>query len=143
MKWHSIDFFLFALIILLLLKIHKKNRSYYTSPDPLIETIRLDLLKVDARAGSLKFFASDKSYTEDKKDVFLCLKDEHGNYYPYNFLLYVSLHELAHAISITIDDKHTGKEFNKNFDYLLQKAAEIKIYNPREPLITDYCGLKN
>ncbi len=129
------------LLILILLSQLRKQRSHYTGPDPLINRIKHDLIKLHPKAGELRYFPSDKSFTEDKKDMYLCLKDENGVYYPYNMLMYVGIHELAHAISHKVDTEHTGKEFNENFDYLLQKAEQLGIYDSKEKLVQNYCGI--
>ena len=105
----------------------------------MIERIRNDLLKVDPRVQNLKFYASNESFTEDKKFVYLCLKDENGEYYDYNMLMYVCLHELAHAFSESVDEDHTTKEFRDNFQMLLDKAEKIGLYNPNIPLNYNYC----
>ncbi len=117
-----------------------KSREHLKYQDPMIESIRSDLIKVHPKAKELRYFASDKSFTEDKKDMFLCLKDQNGQYYSRNFLMYVALHELAHAISHSYDDNHNGREFNENFDMLLKKATHMKIYDPKEPMPENYCG---
>ena len=105
----------------------------------MIERIKNDLIKVDSRAANLVFKASNESFTEDKRFVYLCLKDEKGNYYDYNMIMYVSLHELAHTFSDTVDVDHSGKEFKDNFRMLLSKAQSLGLYNPSTPLVYDYC----
>jgi hypothetical protein len=107
--------------------------------DPLIDRIKNDLLLVDPRVSELTFRASNESFTEDKKYVFLCLKDKNGNYYDYNMLMYVSLHELAHAFSHSVDEEHTSDEFKNNFKILLDKAHKLYLYDPTKPLNYDYC----
>lgn len=109
--------------------------------DPLIERLKFDLIQIHPKAKTLNYFACSSSYTEDKKDMCLCLKDEKGVYYPYNMLIYVAIHELAHAVSKTVDDTHTGQEFLSNFDILLDKATKLGLYNPNEPLVYNYCGV--
>lgn len=133
------------IIILILLCIvgyflilHNRVETY---SDPLIDRIRLDLLRVDPRASLFTYSAANESFTEDKKHIFLCLKDEHGAYYPYNMLMYVALHELAHAISGVMDPRHVSREFRDNFEMLLRRAKELKLWDPEQPLITTYCGI--
>lgn len=128
---------LFLMIGLSLIAIFFNRFESYA--DPLIFRIRNDLLKVDPRAAELSFAASDRSFTDNKTKVYLCLKDDDGNYYPYNMLMYVALHELAHAISKSEDPNHVGNEFLENFDILLKKASDKQVYDPSQPLVMDYC----
>lgn len=69
----------------------------------------------------------EDSATEDKKKVFICVKDKNGNYYNYNKLLQVALHELAHAQSKAVDPNHTSKEFLTNYNNLMSKASKMGI----------------
>lgn len=79
----------------------------------------------------------DKSYTINKKTIYLCLRDEHNNYYNKNMLIYVFLHEIAHVLSVSIN--HTD-EFREIFGALLSKATDMNIYDPRIPVVLDYCN---
>ena len=78
----------------------------------------------------------DKSYTINKEDIYLCLKDENNKYYEDNMLIYVLLHEIAHHVTLSIG--HTT-EFHEKFQLLLNKAAEMKIYDPNIPTVKNYC----
>jgi len=126
-------------IFLITLKVNKVE----TYQDPLISKIRNDLALVDPRVQNLTFQASNESFTEDKRHVYLCLKDKNGKYYDYNMLMYVALHELAHAFSKTVDENHTSKEFKDNFRSLLDKAQSLGLYDPTKPLIYDYCNINS
>ena len=117
------------------------SKEHMQYEDPILIRIKADLLKVHPRAGELTYSISNKSYTQNKQHMHLCVKDENGEYYPYSMLIYVALHELAHAVSKTIDDAHTGKEFNENFKDILLNAEELKVYDPSIPLLTNYCGV--
>ena len=86
--------------------------------------------------NEITLYKGDKSYTINKQKVFLCLKDKDNHYYDMNMLLYVLLHEISHVICDEVG--HTDK-FAKIFEELLEKAEEMKIYNPNIPIITDYC----
>jgi hypothetical protein len=77
-----------------------------------------------------------KSYTINKEDIFLCLKDENDKYYNDNMLIYVLLHEISHSVCDEIG--HTEK-FNKIFHAFIDKAVELKIYDNKIPLIRNYC----
>lgn len=77
-----------------------------------------------------------KSYTINKEEIYLCLKDENDQYYNDNMLIYVLLHEISHSICDEIG--HTEK-FNKIFHALIDKAVEMQIYDNNVPLIRNYC----
>lgn len=132
---HMVLLFCFMFLIFITLYLNK----IYSYHDPLIDRIKDDLLKVDPRVEELSFHASNESFTEDKKFVYLCLKDKDGKYYDYNMIMYVSLHELAHAFSDSVDTDHSGKEFKDNFRNLLNKAQTLGLYDPKIPLVYDYC----
>ncbi len=132
---HIILLFSFMFLIFITLYLNK----IYSYHDPLIDKIKEDLLKVDPRVKELSFHASNESFTEDKRFVYLCLKDKDDKYYDYNMIMYVSLHELAHAFSDSVDTDHTGKEFKDNFRNLLNKAQTLGLYDPKIPLVYDYC----
>jgi len=140
---YIIYFFLILLIcILIYFLFFKKPKLVYEDDDLMIEKIRNDLYKINPASVNFNYFSSNESYTEDKKNVYLCLRDEHGQYYDYNMLMYVAIHELSHALSSTVDTKHTGLEFNNNFTNLLNTARNLGIYDPNKPLINHYCPLK-
>jgi hypothetical protein len=86
--------------------------------------------------NEIKLHRGDKSYTINKEKIFLCLKDEKGEYYTDNMLLYVLIHELAHCVCKEIGHTDT---FNEIFQVLLDKASSLGIYNPNIPIVQDYC----
>jgi len=90
-------------------------------------------------ANSLKdidLFACKKSYTLNKRKVYLCLKDENGDYYDNNMLIYVLLHEYAHVLC---DEHGHTEKFWEIFEKLLIVATKMGIYNPNIPIIDNYC----
>ena len=84
----------------------------------------------------IKLYKGKKSYTINKKKIYLCLFDENGNYYLDNHIIYVLCHEMAHVLSNSIG--HTS-EFEDNFKKLLERAEKIELYNPNIPMPEDYC----
>lgn len=132
-------FSLFFIFILCYYNLYHRKRIIHR--DPLILKIKHDVSKLDPRIDELEFYASDESFTEDKRKIFLCLKDENGNYYDYNMLMYVAIHECSHALTEVIDIHHVTPEFRGMFEYLLQKATRLGIYEPDKPLIENYCGI--
>ena len=67
----------------------------------------------------------EDSVTEDKKRVYICVKNKQGRYYNYNKLVQVAVHELAHVLSKTIDPEHKSPEFNNNYTMLMKRAKEL------------------
>ncbi len=138
------DLGLIVIVLVILYFMYSRYvEKYVRRYDPLLDRLRYDLIQVHPRAAFLNYFVGDKSYTDNKRDMFLCLRDENGNYYPYNMLIYVSLHELAHSISKSVDPEHKTREFNENFDRLLDKAARLGIYDKNAPLVENYCGVSS
>lgn len=80
--------------------------------------------------------SGDKSYTINKHQIYLCLKDKEGRYYHNNMLLYVLIHEYAHVVCDEVG--HTDK-FWRIFEELLILASELGIYNPSIPIMQNYC----
>ncbi len=81
-------------------------------------------------------YRGDKSYTINKERVYLCLKDEHNEYYNLNMLIYVLAHEYSHVICESIG--HTD-EFHAIFEELLVELTDAGIYDPSQPILPDYC----
>jgi len=70
------------------------------------------------------------AYSENKGEkLAFCLETEKGNnkLIDVNTLTFVAIHELAHIGSEQIGH---GDEFWTNFKFLLQRAVEIKVYDP-------------
>lgn len=87
--------------------------------------------------NEIRLYKGNKSYTINKEKIFLCLKDNEGNYYPNNTLLYVLIHEISHVLN-TKNVGHT-QEFHDIFEDLLDLATEEGIYSPSIPVPHDYC----
>jgi hypothetical protein len=126
-----------CLIVLIVYKEIKKTKEGLDDPDPMLQTLKEKLKTIHPAVEKLQFKKGDKSYTINKEEVYLCLKDENGNYYNENMLMYVALHELAHAICDEIG--HTQK-FHNIFQGLLDKAYYMGLYNPSIPIIQNYCN---
>lgn len=145
--------FLILVIILSILFITSNIEEFTLQDDPKLEELRkavepmfsknikhegvLEVINKRDLLNEISMFKGDKSYTINKEKVFLCLTDKNGQYYEMNILLFVFLHELAHCLSTTIGH---DKNFNNIFDALLKKAAEMKIYDPSQPMDQDYCN---
>jgi hypothetical protein len=131
-------FFASLLIGLLLIIIFGQVKEHHLQDDQMIHTLRNVLKPVHPIVETLRFYKGDKSYTINKEKVFLCLKDENGEYYPLNMLVYVTLHEIAHVLN-NEDVGHT-ENFHNQFDKLLDKAGALGIFNHSIPIIQNYCG---
>jgi len=111
--------------------------DYYVARDPLLEELRQQLSVLHPRFKDVELYEGNKSYTINKKRVYVCLKDEHGRYYNRNMLVYVICHEYAHMLCDEIG--HTEKFF-EIFQHLLDEAANRGLYNPSIPPLAKYCG---
>ena len=135
------DFFL-ILILLLIFLLCSYQLKKIKNNDPLIEKIKSDVSRLDERISQIEFYSSNESYTDNKDKIFLCLKDEEtGKYYDYNTLMYVAIHECAHALTDVIDLEHKTPEYRNMFKYLLDKSTSIGIYDPYKPLPEKYCKI--
>ena len=84
------------------------------------------------------------AYSENKGEkLAFCLNTtkDGGKLIDSNTLMFIALHEMAHIMTESIGHKD---EFWQNFKFLLQNAAEIKIYKPvdykNKP--KQYCGIE-
>jgi len=96
----------------------------------------LDMLNNRRISEEVNLYKGDKSYTINKENIFLCLKDENKKYYENNLLIYVLAHEYAHTLSKSIG--HT-EEFHNIFEALLVELADSNIYNPNLKIDPSYC----
>jgi len=88
--------------------------------------------------NEINIYPGKKSYTINKKDTYICMKDKKsGEYYDDNILMYVLIHELAHSIN-TKNIGHT-KEFHEINNELLKLATEEGIYDPSVNIPLNYC----
>jgi len=126
-----------ALVGILIWIIVCQVKEHILQDDPMLYRLKDVLLPVHPVVQDLKLYKGDKSYTINKEKIFVCLKDENGDYYPLNMLVYVVLHEIAHLLNKE-DIGHTEK-FHAQFDELLLRAAEVGSFNPSIPIISDYC----
>ena len=86
--------------------------------------------------NEINLYKGKKSYTINKENVYLCLKDENGEYYDENLLTYVLAHELAHVICHNIG--HTP-EFHAIFEQLLLELIDEGLYDPSKGVDPTYC----
>lgn len=142
---------LITAIIILSIIIYSQITEHFTVKDPMLIEIKKiiePLFKDTVFTGNLSslnnrnimseitLHQGNRSYTINKHKIYLCLKDDNGNYYNKNMLVYVVLHEIAHVINTEIG--HT-EEFHNIFESLLDIATKKNIYNPSVPVIQNYC----
>jgi hypothetical protein len=138
----NIIYIVIILIILLSSVRYFKRQERFHNEEPIIARIKFDCSKLDDIIKTIDFYPADESYTEDKKRIYLCLRDENDNYYDYNMLMYVAIHECAHALTDVIDPEHKTIEFKTTFQNLLQKAEKLGLYDPSKEIIENYCKIK-
>lgn len=132
-----------SILIILLITITVISKLYALPGvcefDPILEKLRMDAIKIESMSNLLDFYPSDESYTEDKKRIFLCLKDTKGKYYDYNHLIQVLVHELAHAFSTVVDKQHKTPEFNNLHTKYRSIAIQKNLLDPADGVPSDYC----
>ena len=133
-------YILVALIIIVIIVITImcfRIQEKYLEDDPILVEIKDKLRTCFPEIDNTILLKGKKSYTINKKRIHLCLKDEKGDYYDKNMLMYVTIHELAHVKCSEVG--HTDK-FYTIFNELLDKASACGVYDKNKPLIKDYCG---
>lgn len=129
------------ILIILLCVVVKQIREHHLQNDPILITLKEVLKPITFNGKSIiegmKLYKADKSFTINKSQTFLCLYDKEKQYYPLNQLVYVLLHERAHSLN-QADIGHTPA-FYEIFDQLLNQATKLGVYNPKIPIIQDYC----
>jgi hypothetical protein len=115
------------------------SKERYSVNHPILQKIRDNFAKMDPDYANIPLREGDSSYTENKSVITVCLKDpDTGKYYSMNTLMYVSIHELAHAVS---SQHGHGEQFRDHFAKLLKRATELGFYNPALPIPNSYCGI--
>lgn len=128
---------IFLIIIFIIFFMLTSFVENFKKEDPMLQTIRNKIRPLHPDMVDHVILLEDtKSYTINKKKVYLCLKDENGEYYDENMLMFVAIHELAHVICDEIG--HTDK-FQSIFQELLNKASDLQIYDPNVAPIQNYC----
>jgi hypothetical protein len=115
----------------------RTRESFAQNPD--LDTIIAGMLHLDPILGKLNFYEGEKSYTINKKNVYICMKNEAGGYYDKNFLVYVILHEISHALCDEIG--HTQK-FMAIFADMIDRAARMGLYDKDKPKVENYCNYR-
>jgi hypothetical protein len=153
-KHNNIIAIVLALLLILSTSwvIYKQIQEHYTKDDPKLKEMKkifedffkqdrywnapLDMLNKTNIMEEIEMYRGNKSYTINKEKIYICLKDENGNYFNNNMLIYVIAHEISHVICTEIG--HT-ELFQNIFEELLQELTKAKIYNPSIPIDQNYC----
>lgn len=119
----------------------KDNLKVYY--DPMLVKLENDLLEIypPYRDLNVTILGANDSFTENKKKMFICLKNKNGEYYDYNTLIYITMHELSHVLTSTYKDSH-GQEFTDIFNYLIQSAKSKNLFDDTKPIKYDFCGIQ-
>lgn len=124
-----------AIVLLIIDQLYESKELY----DDKIGELHKKLIECFPESKSLQISAGEKSYTINKKHIYLCLKDKDGEYYDDNSLMYVLLHEYSHVLCDEIDTEHHGDKFKRIFSSLLLRAEEKGIYDSTKPMVNNYC----
>ena len=139
MKIKLITVIIFFLVIAIVFVIIRPQISSYSDDNPMLDKVRVAFSQINPKYADIPLREGSSAYTENKRVITLCLKNpDTGQYYDFNTIMYVALHELGHVVSKTHGH---NEEFKLNFSTLLRKAAELKIYNPRKEIPQTYCGV--
>lgn len=118
---HNIYYYLFTPNILH----YYYNYTINNDSKDLINKIYNDLEKINPKLKNIKIKEGISSFTKNKDIIYLCLRDKYGDYYSYNVIFNVILHEISHLLQID-ENGHTDK-FWELYDFLLQKAIDYNI----------------
>ena len=113
-----------------------EDSMYNKFDDQKLEDLKQKLAIPIPEIRKITLSGSNKSFTINKEHIFICTKNEKGEYYEDNMLVYVLLHELAHVLCDEIG--HTAK-FSRIFKELLDRAENAGIYNSKIEPIKNYC----
>lgn len=107
-----------------------------------LKDIKEKLIKVEPKVQEMNLYTDDtESYILHKRDIFLCMKNDGGEYHDDNFLMYIALHEVAHALLPGNTDSHPP-EFEEKFKQLKERATYLGVYDPNIPFPKRYCKKK-
>lgn len=136
----TIGLLTFMISLVSILTIKDDIKVYY---DPMIQHLSKDieLIYPDITKHNIIILGANDTFTENKKKIFICLRNKQGEYYDYNTLLYITIHELAHVLTSSYDNH--GEQFTETFSKLLFRAKELKLYDPTKEMKYDYCGTKH
>lgn len=138
MKWSPLKILTCVVVgVLLLVLMIKQVVEHNTDDnDPVLAKLKTDIEIIEPGVKNTVFHKGEKSYTINKKHIYMCLKDENGDYYDPNTLMYVALHELAHTFCDSVG--HTP-DFSRIFHNLLERAERVGLYDSSQKITENYC----
>lgn len=123
--------------------VYKQKYKIKIYDDPILQKIYNDLKLVypDLDNKKIKLYGANDTLTENKKIIYLCVKRKNNEYYDYNTILYIAIHELAHVLNDEYDtSSYHGEKFQKINEYLLKRAVNLGIFDPNKEINYDMCG---
>lgn len=118
------------------------SREYISDKHPIIDEIKRRFSLINPKYGKIPMHVGNKSFTEDKSVITLCINDpETKKPYDINILMYVALHELAHCLTKADGKDSHADEFKANFAMLLKEASQKGLYDPSQKIPATYCGI--
>ena len=134
----SILFVLGSLVIISRKRTEKYNNN--SGDYERIKKLQALVSLVNPEFADLKIFPGKESVTVDKKKIYICLKDPvTKEFYPFDVLIYVTLHEIAHVLSKSYSIETHNLEFEKNFQNLLTEAYKVGILQNEVVVPNNYC----
>lgn len=121
----------------------KRKTNIQIYDDPMLTRIYNDLKQIvpDIDKLDIRLYGANDTLTENKKNIYLCLKNRNGTYYDYNTLLYIAIHELAHVLNDEYDTTNNhGDKFNEINNLLLKRAESLNLIDVNKPINYDMCG---
>ena len=126
-------------VCIVLSSVHISLDNYVRIKDSKLDQLQQRISKCIPEIKQVDVVRSDKSFTINKKYVHVCAQDDDGQYYEDNMLIFVMLHELAHALCPDNTEDHPPS-WQKEFNKLLDRATDCGVYDPKKPLVQNYCG---
>lgn len=132
-----------SLFIFMLIFMWRRDRKKHYVKHPLLEHVKALVRPLAPKTvDKLKFRESTSTYTLNKQTLYFCIRNDKGEYYDLNTLVYVAIHELSHAV-IPYDTKDHGPDWAKKFAQLLDEGNKLGIYDPNKSIAPMYCGINN
>ena len=122
----------------IILGLYYQIKDYYSESDPMLISLKKDIIKLDPTASKLNIYKStDGTYIINKRRIYLCTHDKKtGKMYDRNILCPILIHELAHYKCDEVG--HTPKFF-RILEELTKRAEHMGLYDPSVPIPEDYC----